>query len=62
MVLATCVAKAYRENADATTDAGSSVSTLRDWTSYDLEQTRDAIEQLVNAYLKRDYHNPLVES
>lgn len=47
---------------NAAIDAGSSVSALRDWTYYDLEKSPDAIKSLVDVYLARDYHNPLVES
>ncbi|AKJ28713.1 hypothetical protein AAW51_2022 [Caldimonas brevitalea] len=61
MVLATCIATAYQNNRSAATDAGSSVSALRDWTYYDLENSPDEIMSLVNRYLARDYHNPLVE-
>lgn len=35
-------------------DAGSSVSALRDWTSYDLEKSPDAVKALVDSYLARD--------
>jgi hypothetical protein len=62
MVFATCIATAYRDSEDAAIDAGSSVSALRDWTYYDLEKGPDAISSLVNGYLARNYHNPLVES
>lgn len=62
MVLATCLARAYRNDQGATVDAGSSASALRDWTSYDLDDSPDAVEALVSAYLARDYRNPLVES
>lgn len=62
MVLATCIANAYTNEKNAAIDAGSSVSALRDWTYYDLEKSPDAIKYLVDAYLVRDYHNPLVES
>lgn len=62
MVLATCIANAYTNDENAAIDAGSSVSALRDWTYYDLEKSPDAIKSLVNSYLARDYHNPLVES
>lgn len=62
MVLAICIANAYTNDKNASIDAGSSVSALRDWTYYDLEKSPDAINSLVDAYLKRDYHNPLVES
>jgi len=62
MVLATCIANAYTNEKNAAIDAGSSVSALRDWTYYDLEKSPDAIKSLVDAYLARDYHNPLAES
>lgn len=62
MVLATCIANAYKEDKSAAIDAGSSVSALRDWTEYDLEKAPDAIKTQVDRYLARDYHNPLVES
>ncbi|WP_367651412.1 type VI secretion system amidase immunity protein Tai4 [Cupriavidus basilensis] len=62
MVLATCIADAYKNDKDAAIDAGSSVSALRDWTHYDLEKSPDAVKSLVDSYLARNYHNPLVES
>lgn len=61
MVLAECLATAYRDSPEAARDAGSSVSALRDWTLYDLEQAPDAIQALVSAHLSRNYHNPLAE-
>ncbi|WP_338849271.1 type VI secretion system amidase immunity protein Tai4 [Massilia sp. W12] len=62
MVLASCIASAYANEKKAAIDAGSSVSALRDWTYYDLEKSPDAVKTLIEAYLARDYHNPLVES
>ncbi len=62
MVLATCIATAYRNDPTASMDAGSSVSALRDWTYYDMENSPDAIKSLVDQYLRRDYHNPLAEA
>lgn len=62
MVLATCVATAYRQNPQAAGDAGSSVSALRDWTEYDLDRAPDEIKQLVDRYLSKDYRNPLAEA
>lgn len=64
MVLAECVATAYSKERQATTDAGSSVSALRDWTYYDWDKHpyADVVPPLVKKYLARDYHNPLVES
>jgi hypothetical protein len=62
MVLAMCLANAYKNDKNASIDVGSSVSALRDWTNYDLEKSPDAIKTLVDHYLARDYRNPLVES
>ncbi|MGS0891144.1 type VI secretion system amidase immunity protein Tai4 [Burkholderia stagnalis] len=62
MVLAECLATAYRQAPDASKDIGSSVSALRDWTYYDLERAPDVIHALVTEYLARDYRNPVVES
>lgn len=62
MVLATCIARAYRDDRGASIDAGSSVSALRDWTVYDLEKAPSEIESLVHTYLARNYHNPLAEA
>lgn len=62
MVLAECVATAYKNDPNAAKDAGSSVSALRDWSYYDFEESIDATNQLIARYLARDYRNPLVES
>ena len=62
MVLATCIATAYAKEKGAGVDAGSSVSALREWTYYDMENSPDAIRALVDRYLARDYYNPLAES
>lgn len=62
MVLATCIANAYHSDAHAFADAGSSVSALRDWTDHDMEHSPGAIKSLVDAYLQRDYRNPIVET
>ncbi|URL57438.1 type VI secretion system amidase immunity protein Tai4 [Luteibacter flocculans] len=61
MVLATCIATAYKNDHGASMDAGSSVSALRDWTAYDLEKAPSATSTLVRGYLARDYRNPLAE-
>lgn len=61
MVLAECLAIAYKNEPAVAKDIGSSVSALRDWSYYDLEQSPDAVKDLISRYLKRDYHNPLVE-
>jgi hypothetical protein len=62
MVLATCVADAYRQAPLAARDAGSSVSALQEWSHYDMERAPDTIRALVDAYLARDYRNPLAEA
>lgn len=62
MVLATCLTRAYRKDTGVATDAGSSISALRDWTYFDMDQNPDAINSIINSYLARDYSNPLVES
>ena len=62
MVLATCLAQAYRDDAGAAADAGSSVAALREWTYFDLDLSPDAVQALVDNYLARDYSHPLVES
>ncbi|WP_175882020.1 type VI secretion system amidase immunity protein Tai4 [Burkholderia sp. BCC0044] len=62
MVLAECIATAYRNEPSAAMDAGSSASALMDWTDFDLERNPDAGKSLVNRFLARDYRNPIVES
>lgn len=62
MVLAHCIATAYRNDPGAAADAGSSVSALRDWTYYDMENSPEAIKALIDQYLARNYHNPLAEA
>lgn len=64
MVLAECVATAYRKERQASIDAGSSASALRDWTHYDWDKHPyyDVVPPLVEKYLARDYRHPLVES
>jgi hypothetical protein len=62
MVLADCIATAYKSEPEAAQDAGSSASALMDWTYFDLEQAPQAGRTLVDQFLAHDYHNPLVES
>ncbi|MBI6848751.1 hypothetical protein BTW15_19750 [Pseudomonas syringae pv. tomato] len=62
MALATCITIAYKADVKVGIDAGSSVSAMRDWTYYDMEQSPLAVKALVEKYLARDYTNPLVES
>lgn len=61
MVLAECLATAYKNEAETYKDVGSSVSALRDWTYYDMEESTDIVQPLLNKYLARNYFNPLVE-
>lgn len=62
MVLAECLATAYKQEPGASKDIGSSTSALRDWTYYDMERAPDVVHALVAKYLARDYRNPVVES
>ncbi|AEG71923.1 type VI secretion system amidase immunity protein Tai4 [Ralstonia solanacearum] len=62
MVLATCIANAYRSDKDAAEDAGSSVSALRDWTRCNMEKSPDAVRSLVDRYLARNQANPLADA
>jgi hypothetical protein len=63
MILAECIATAYKQERGAAVDSGSSASALRDWTYYDWEKNPyTLVNPLVDKYLARDYHNPLVES
>lgn len=64
MVLAECVATAYKNESGVAVDSGSSATALRDWTYYDWDKHPydDVVTRVVDKYLARDYHNPLVES
>ncbi|CAM3331274.1 hypothetical protein BZK31_27670 [Pseudomonas floridensis] len=62
MVLATCIANAYENEKNAASDAGSSVSALRDRAYYDLEKSPDAVKNLIGNYLEKDYTNPRAEA
>jgi len=59
MVLASCIASAYRDTAAVGEDAGSSSAALSEWTRYDLEKAPGEIRSLVDQYLQRDYTNPI---
>lgn len=61
MVLASCLADAYQNDA-AGNDIGSSVSALRDWTYFDMDQSTMPRDALIKKYLARDYTNPLAEA
>ncbi|PIT52155.1 hypothetical protein BHC44_07880 [Snodgrassella alvi] len=62
MVLGNCLAKAYLNGEIASMDSGSSVSGLEEWTYYDLEESPQAVQHLIEMYLSRNYLNPLAES
>ncbi|KPX45543.1 Uncharacterized protein ALO68_04162 [Pseudomonas syringae pv. helianthi] len=62
MVFATCIASAYKLSANVGTDAGSSVTALREWANYDWEKSPEKPREFVDNYLARDYTNPLTES
>lgn len=62
MVLATCIASAYKYSPTVGTDAGSSVTALREWANYDWEISPEKPREFVDDYLARDYTNPLTES
>ncbi|RQR26053.1 MULTISPECIES: type VI secretion system amidase immunity protein Tai4 [unclassified Burkholderia] len=62
MVLAECLATAYKPAPGVGKDIGSSVNALRDWTYYDMERAPDVVHALLAKYLGRDYRNPVVES
>ncbi len=62
MVLAECVASAYRGEPQAAKDAGSSASALMDWTYFDMDKDPGASKSLVERFLARSYDNPLVDS
>lgn len=60
IVLGRCIAKAYRGDKSASSDAGSSASALIDWAYFDLNETK-AVHNLIDKYLSRDYFNPYAE-
>ena len=60
IVLGRCIAKAYRGDKSASSDAGSSASALIDWAYFDLNET-EAVHNLIDKYLSRDYFNPYAE-
>lgn len=62
MALAMCIADAYKAEPSVASDVGSSVSALRDWTYYDMDNAPDALQTLVKKYLALDYRNPLADA
>jgi hypothetical protein len=61
MLLARCVAQAYRHSPDALRDAGATASILVDWIRYDADASADASDAVISQFLARDYSHPLVE-
>jgi hypothetical protein len=61
MVLAHCIADAYQDDEIASMDAGSSVTALREWTYYDMNESIITEVQIVDSYLSRNYLNPSAE-
>ncbi|WP_217997463.1 T6SS amidase immunity protein Tai4 family protein, partial [Pseudomonas ficuserectae] len=45
LVLATCIASAYRYNENVGIDAGSSITALRDWAHYDWEKSPEKLRE-----------------
>lgn len=62
LVLAECIATAYKDESAVAEDAGSSAGALLDWTYFDMEQAPSARKDLIERFLARDYRNPLAES
>ncbi len=60
-MLAHCIANAYQEGEIASMDAGSSVTALREWIYYDMNESIIAEIQMVDSYLSRNYLNPSAE-
>ena len=62
MALALCIAHAYPASRAVAADVGSSYNALRDYALFDLDKSPSAMGSLVDAYLGRDYTNPLAEA
>jgi hypothetical protein len=58
-VLASCIARAYRDAPAASKDASITASILTEWTYFDLDKAGSTPDSLVEQFLKRDYHNPI---
>ncbi|WP_066267757.1 T6SS amidase immunity protein Tai4 family protein [Hydrogenophaga palleronii] len=56
--LGVCLSTAY-EGSPAGLDARTTSSVFLDWTYYDFEKANPAVERLAEAYLRRDYANPV---
>jgi hypothetical protein len=56
MMLAGCIAAAYKDVPQAADDARHSASALGEWTEYDAENAVGVSDQIVYRYLARTYH------
>lgn len=61
MLLASCIARAYKGDSQAGKDASASAGVYIEWTLYDVEKSSASIDGIIERYLARDYSNPLVE-
>lgn len=61
MVLAICISRSYQDQVEVSGDAASTARALVEWTRYDAEKAPDEINNLVAAYLQRDYSNPIAD-
>lgn len=59
MILAICIATAYKDDPQVAKEAGASAGVLSDWTDYDVDKSPNAIKSLVDSYLSRHYHDSL---
>ncbi len=56
MMLAGCIAIAYKKDPHASRDALDTASALNFWTDYDVENSTGKTEGIVDQYLAREYH------
>lgn len=58
MLLARCIATAYKADKTASKDASTTASIYIEWTYFDLEKADTAPTMLIEKFLRRNYHNP----
>jgi hypothetical protein len=56
MMLAGCIAMAYKNVPQAAEDARHSAGALTEWTEYDVENATGVSDQIIDRYLARTYH------
>jgi hypothetical protein len=56
MMLAGCIAAAYKDAPLVVKDAGYSASGFNEWTRYDVESATGVEDQVIERYLARTYH------